>query len=136
MHGTGPRVFDEGSDGGFGIVHDGKRAVFTLHGEIDQRVAPRLRSAVEAACALGRTALTFECSGVAFMDSSGLNAIAFASSAADGHGGVVEVANAPPLLRRLLEITAIDTIVDLTVTPAPSGTTPDPDAIGTDLAVR
>ena len=61
--------------------------------------------------------------GVTFIDSSGLSAFVDAHRSARDAGGVIVLRNPPSLMRRLLQITRLDTL--LVLDPA-DGTTADP----------
>jgi anti-sigma B factor antagonist len=89
-------------------VTNGARVV-TIVGEIDLAVAP----AMHAVLTDGRTDVIIDLSGVTFLDSSGIAAIlrAYRQQTANGHCLSMRGATGP--VRRVLQITGIDSVLPL-----------------------
>jgi anti-sigma B factor antagonist len=89
-------------------VTNGMRIV-TIVGEIDLAVAP----AMQAVLTDGHTDIIVDLSGVTFLDSSGIAAIlrAYRHQTASGHCLSMRGATGP--VRRVLEITGIDSVLPL-----------------------
>jgi len=88
------------------VTADGESALMVVSGELD----PHTGTAFEAAVAPLRDdpqlhRLTFDLSGVSFIDSSGLGVILLAHQVLTGRDGSVVVRTPSPAVRRLLEIT-------------------------------
>jgi anti-anti-sigma factor len=83
-----------------------------LDGELDPHSAPLLLERVRGAvvwCPDGT--LVLELGGVTFIDSSGIRVLIEAKQAMEAGGGRLELANATPVTRRLLQITGLDTFL-------------------------
>lgn len=76
-------------------------------GELDLTAVPLVRAAFEELGASGHRRAVVDLAGVSFVDLAGLRA--FAAAAADGYD--LEVRNASPWVRRVLELTALDTVL-------------------------
>jgi anti-sigma B factor antagonist len=88
-----------------------------LQGEVDPHTAPVLHEALDRQVVAGATTLRIDCAGLLFIDSSGLRVLVDAHRrlGADRSDALV-LASVSPTLRRLLEVTGLDT--HLTVEPA------------------
>ncbi len=91
------------------------RASVTITGEVDASTADRLRLTILDAASTPGAQLEVDLTGVTFMDSTGLQAIADASRALQGRGSGLVLRNVPRQVRRLLAITDIG--ADLEVKP-------------------
>ncbi|HXY94225.1 MAG TPA: STAS domain-containing protein [Acidimicrobiia bacterium] len=92
----------------------GSRADVTVHGEIDMATAPQLREFLDGLLAAGSRQIVFDCRDLGFLDSSGIGVLVAARNRLDDDGEIV-VDSPPPHVRKVLEITGVNT--HLTVTP-------------------
>jgi anti-anti-sigma factor len=72
-----------------------------------------LRAAINEVLAGGATSLAFDLSGVSFMDSTGLGILANASDRTSELGGSVRVVGASPTVVRLLEVSRLDSVIEI-----------------------
>jgi len=100
---------------------DGK-AVVTVRGEVDLVSCDELRRALGEALAMS-THTTIDLTDLSFIDSSGLSVLVEAHRKARDAGGVFVIRNATPMLRRLLDITRLDTL--LVLEPSTADAPPD-----------
>lgn len=102
---------------GLAVVMSGHstRARIRLVGELDLGTAPRLRTAVEQVAEAGYRHLTVELSGLEFLSAAGLNVLLDADRACRARSGWLVLAHPTAQVRRLLQITDLDTT--LTVHP-------------------
>lgn len=107
------------SDGSAGIptahietmASDGWHATVALHGEIDTAVAPALRAELQRHLEAGRCFIRINAAGVTFFDSSALNALVRGTQSCAGANGALILSNVPTRVRRLIEITGLDTVL-------------------------
>jgi anti-anti-sigma factor len=93
-------------------------AVVSVEGEVDLVTSEQLRGALlDALEESGR--VTVDLTGLTFIDSSGLSALVDAHRRARDAGGVLILRNPTPMLRRLLDITRLESL--LVVEPDPVG---------------
>ena len=89
-----------------------RHSVITLEGEIDMAAAPELRagllSLVDDASS---RAVILDLDGVTFMDSSGVGAVLSAYRKLRLQQRPLLVANAQPIVARVLDITNVDTVI-------------------------
>lgn len=99
--------------GGFRVetLIDGCIADLRLYGEVDASTAPALREAIALADLAEPDELVLHCGGLEFIDSSGLGVLVAAHKRAHDRGGVLVVAEAPPAVRRLFAISALDQLL-------------------------
>lgn len=83
-------------------------AVATLEGRLNMATAGRLRDAVNAAVAAGRTRLTVNLAAVEFMDSSGLGALVNGLKVARQAGGDLRIAAPSEQVKLVLQLTNMD----------------------------
>ncbi len=96
-------------------------AIVIATGEIDLYTAPRLHSelaAVIANCAPGYRVIV-DMSGVEFCDSTGMNVLLTCLRQAREHGGELELAAPRPAVRKILQVTGLDSV--FTIDPDPAG---------------
>ncbi|MFL6090278.1 MAG: STAS domain-containing protein [Aeromicrobium sp.] len=91
-------------------TEDDGRTVVLAEGDVDLATAPMLREA------LGRVlqnpgSVVVDVGGVGFIDSSGLNALVWGHQQAQKSGGSLSLRRPSPMLCRLLEITALDSLL-------------------------
>lgn len=85
----------------------GTTAIVTPHGEVDVVTSPEFRTAVHAAVDDGATNLVVDLSDAGFLDSTALGVLV---SVHRRIGDGLVVASARPSVRRLFEITRLDTV--------------------------
>lgn len=93
----------------------------SLGGEFDLHAAPSLDGALRP---LSARRVEIDCSGVTFIDSSGLNVLLGQVKRSRQSGGQVSIIHVPPLVLRVLEITGLMDL--LTNPPDDSAAGPDP----------
>jgi anti-sigma B factor antagonist len=81
-------------------------------GEVDMTSAPTLRDHLLGHIGLGEPCVVVDLSGVDFMDSTGLSALVVAYRQASEIGSSVVVAGAQPSVRRVLQITQLDVLLE------------------------
>lgn len=87
-----------------------------LCAEIDHHTARRIREKIDAELFLKKPeVLILDFSGVGFMDSSGLGLILGRCSVAEGIGAKVRVSGATAQLMRLIRLSGLEKIKNLTV---------------------
>ncbi|GAA4803614.1 STAS domain-containing protein [Streptomyces ziwulingensis] len=91
----------------------GTWAVLTLRGETDLAIAPLLRAAVDELVAEDRVHLVWDLADVTFMDSAGLGIMAYAMRSAEARRGELRLAQVCAQVRKLLELTGLDTVVGM-----------------------
>ena len=90
-------------------------ALVTLSGELDHHCASgTLREIQRFLDAELPGALTVDMKGVAFMDSSGIGLIMGRSKLMHECGGILEVRNPQPYIKRVLKLAGIERIVKIT----------------------
>jgi anti-sigma B factor antagonist len=101
----------------------GDRTVMAVTGEIDLYTAPRLHGELVAALA-GETAvrLVVDMSGVEFCDSTGMNVLLAAHRRAQEQGGDLELAAPRATVRKILQVTGLETVFTVVDDPSePTG---------------
>ena len=82
----------------------------TVRGEIDVATSPRLRTELMRLIADGANDITLHFDGVSFVDSSGLGVLVGAYKRLHGDGGgAIRITGAQPSVRRVFEITGLET---------------------------
>jgi anti-sigma B factor antagonist len=80
-------------------------------GEIDLYTAPRLAAELNNVLATGDSArIVVDMSGVDFCDSTGMNVLLSALKRAREQGGGLELAGPRPAVRKILQVTGLDTV--------------------------
>ena len=119
---TAPALTGRSSRTAHDAVHGpiglGDVALVTLHGELDLATEPTLREAVERAVGSGVTTLVFDLTAVDFVDSAILHRLVRAHHRLLASGGGVALVGVRPAVRRVLGLTALDTILPLHATRA------------------
>ena len=87
--------------------------VVRVHGEIDLHTASEFERALRVGIERGAAALIVDLTDVPYLDSAGLSALLAAHKSLSARNAVLYVVAAPghPGLRRVLEITRLDTII-------------------------
>lgn len=86
------------------------RVLVSVEGEVDIATAPELLATVTAAVAHS-PAVFLDLGAVTFLDAAGLAALVAGHSAAVDRGGSLVLHDVPPLVRRLLRVTALDAVL-------------------------
>ncbi|MSY38609.1 MAG: anti-sigma factor antagonist [Actinobacteria bacterium] len=84
--------------------------VVTVRGDIDMATAPLLWESINQHW-VSEDSLVLDVSNVPFMDSTGLGVLIRAAERAKPHGVVVAVVGAVSRVRKVIEITGIDTFI-------------------------
>jgi anti-sigma B factor antagonist len=89
----------------------GDRVIVTASGEIDLYTVPRLQSELAAVLAGGSAVeVIVDMSGVEFCDSTGMNVLLTAMKRAREHGGGLVLASPRPAVRKILQVTGLDSV--------------------------
>lgn len=88
----------------------GDHTVVTAGGEIDLYTAPRLQAEFTSALREGPSRIVVDLSGVEFCDSTGMNVLLAALKRARERGGSLELAGPRPAVRKILQVTGLDTV--------------------------
>lgn len=85
--------------------------VLALAGEIDLYTAPRLQSELTTALATAKSArIVVDMSAVEFCDSTGMNVLLAAHRLASERGGELTLAAPRPAVRKILEVTGLQSV--------------------------
>ncbi|MFB9963775.1 STAS domain-containing protein [Sinosporangium siamense] len=85
-------------------------AVMAIAGEIDLYTAPRLQSEFTRLLQEGPTRVVIDMSAVDFCDSTGMNVLLSALKRLKERGGALEVAAPRPAVRKILQVTGLDSV--------------------------
>jgi anti-sigma B factor antagonist len=97
----------------------GDRTVMSVRGEIDLYTAPRLHEELTSALAGGAPVrLVVDMSGVDFCDSTGMNVLLAAHRKAREQGGDLELAGPRRTVRKVLQVTGLETVFTVLDDPA------------------
>jgi anti-sigma B factor antagonist len=89
----------------------GNQAVVTVSGEIDLYTATRLQGELTAVLDGGRAVrVVVDMSEVDFCDSTGMNVLLSALKRAREHGGGLDLASPRPAVRKILQVTGLDSV--------------------------
>lgn len=88
----------------------GDHAVVSVHGEVDLYTAPRLQTELAALAHDGASQVVVDLSKVEFCDSTGMNVLLSAMKRFREQGGNLELAAPRAAVRRILEVTGLDTV--------------------------
>ncbi len=84
-----------------------------VHGELDMATAPALRSRIEAVERRSTPVVGVDLSDLSFMDVSGIRVLVDAARRAKAQGRKIVVLNPRRPIQRLLELTAVDTVLEV-----------------------
>ena len=85
--------------------------IVAASGEIDLYTAPRLAAELNSVLARDDAArIVVDMSGVDFCDSTGMNVLLSALKRAREQGGELELAGPRPAVRKILQVTGLDTV--------------------------
>jgi anti-sigma B factor antagonist len=96
----------------------GGRIIVSLGGEIDLYTAPRLHGELDSVLASGPAQIVVDMSGVEFCDSTGMNVLLGAYRRARELGGDLELAAPRPTIRKILQVTGLETVFTVLDDPA------------------
>jgi anti-sigma B factor antagonist len=84
----------------------------SVEGELDLYTAPRLHTELTAALSGDNipSCLVVDMSGVGFCDSTGMNVLLAAQRRAREQGGDVQLAGPRPAVRKILQVTGLDSV--------------------------
>jgi anti-sigma B factor antagonist len=99
----------------------GDHAVMSVAGEIDLYTAPKLHSELVTALAGDPLWLVIDMTGVEFCDSTGMNVLLAAHRRARENGGDLQLASPRPAIRKVLQVTGLESV--FTVVDHPAGVT-------------
>lgn len=88
----------------------GGHAVVAVYGEVDLYTAPNLQTELAALVRDGVSRVVVDLSGVEFCDSTGMNVLLSAMKRLREQGGSLELAAPRPAVRRILQVTGLDTV--------------------------
>jgi anti-anti-sigma factor len=83
--------------------------VLMLRGELDMLSATALRETVENLLSANCERVVFDLNDLQFMDSSGIAVLVFAANSI----GAIELRNASPIIRRIIEVTGLTSFLRL-----------------------
>ena len=90
---------------------EGDRVIVALSGEIDLYTAPRLQNQLAQALNTEHAVrLVVDMSGVDFCDSTGMNVLLAAQRLAREHGGNVELSGPRPAVKKILQVTGLESV--------------------------
>jgi anti-anti-sigma factor len=93
------------------VEHIGDGAVITVGGELDFGSAAALRTPLLELAREGRNPVVVDLADLAFIDSSGLSLLVQAKQRLEAGGHRFELRNAPPAVRRVLEIAGLSALL-------------------------
>jgi anti-sigma B factor antagonist len=85
-------------------------AILSVVGEIDLYTAPRLQTEFTRLLETGPDRVVIDMSGVEFCDSTGMNVLLSALKRMRERGGALEVASPRPAVRKILQVTGLDSV--------------------------
>ncbi|GLW09830.1 anti-sigma-B factor antagonist [Microtetraspora sp. NBRC 13810] len=85
-------------------------AIVAVAGEIDLYTAPRLQAEFTRLLEDGPARVVIDMSGVDFCDSTGMNVLLSALKRLKERGGALEVAAPRPAVRKILQVTGLDSV--------------------------
>ncbi len=93
---------------------DDSSGVISVAGEVDHYTCEKLRLVINGVLASGATSLLFDCDELVFIDSGGIAVLAEAVGHTNARGGKVTISHPSSTLRRLLGVTGLDALVEIT----------------------
>ena len=91
----------------------GDVGVIRISGDVDHVSAPDLQAVADKLLHDGARCLVFDCSEVDFVDSAGLDVLVQTRQHAHDHGGTVTVRRPNNLMYRLLQLTALTSVLQV-----------------------
>lgn len=108
---TGPGAAESSAGQIEATGSDEWRAAIALRGDLDVAAAPALRAELERHLRDGRRVFRIDVAAVTFIDSVALGELIFASVRCMGDGGSLILTNVPPGVRRVVEITGLESML-------------------------
>jgi anti-sigma B factor antagonist len=100
--------------------HD-DHTIVTISGEIDLYTAPRLHGELAAVLVDGTPPrVVIDMSRVEFCDSTGMNVLLSCLRRVHERGGELEIASPKPAVRKILQVTGLDSVFKLVDSPKPA----------------
>ncbi|HEX2382053.1 MAG TPA: STAS domain-containing protein [Acidimicrobiales bacterium] len=103
-------------DLGLVVREEGEWTVLAVSGEIDIATAPSLREKLHSLLAEGRLRLIVDLDEVTFLDSTALGVLVGVLKRARTEGGELRIVCNQPRVRKVFEITRLDSAFDLCTT--------------------
>jgi anti-sigma B factor antagonist len=94
------------------VVPDDGRVTLRLHGEVDIASVARLQACLDGAAGTWPV-VEIDASGLTFLDSSGVAALALAHRRLNASGVELRVRNPSPFVTRVLQITGLTDLLDV-----------------------
>ena len=91
------------------VMDDGRPGVVRLVGELDVAGAPEVRARLEGLDG----DVEIDCSGLTFIDSSGLGLFVAVHRACDARGAKLMIVDPSPRVSQLLELTGLNAVLDV-----------------------
>jgi anti-sigma B factor antagonist len=98
----------------FVLSHHDETMEVAIRGEIDLSNSSEFRGCMKYCLSTGCTKLTLEVSDLTFLDSSGLSALIEVVNELEGRGGQVVLVNPTNIVRRLMELTGLTQLIEIT----------------------
>jgi len=93
----------------FSIAIEGSSILVKLRGELDMQTAPELDRCLKAI----QSDTVVDCSGLDFIDSSGIRAFVEAHQAFAARGNHLTLRDLPALVQRVFEITGLNDVLEI-----------------------
>ena len=98
---------------GLAVRDEGAWAILTVSGEIDIATAPSLRERLHSLLAEGKRQIVVDLDDVGFLDSTALGVLVGVLKRARSEDGEVRIVCTQPRVRKVFEITRLDSAFDL-----------------------
>ena len=95
------------------LVSAGEKLIFSLSGEIDSATSDNFYAAVRAAYQNNKKDVVFDCAALTFIDSTMLGTFVKILKEVKADGYSMLLKNVQPRIRKLFEICALDTIMEI-----------------------
>ena len=105
--------FGERSDLAIIIEHQSRRSVLRLRGDLDVFTRDRLRHVIGSLLEGHPPILVVDLSGLGFADCAGLSILVWAQKLLTADGAELVTIGAQPIVRRLMQLTGLDTYLHL-----------------------
>jgi anti-sigma B factor antagonist len=95
------------------VTIEGARATIALSGDIDIATVAHLRDCMAQCRSAGCSRITLDMSDVRFVDSSGINFVAWAEKILEPERGRLTIRNPSPMATRVLELSGLATLIEI-----------------------
>ncbi|MDE6104941.1 MAG: STAS domain-containing protein [Clostridia bacterium] len=95
------------------LVQAGDKLTFSLSGEIDSATSENFYAQVKAAYLHDKKDVVFDCAALTFIDSTMLGTFVKILKEVKADGNNMRLINVQPRIRKLFEICALDTIMEI-----------------------